>query len=373
MLVFTDERNWSAAATDRALRSLQGMTLAALPGYSAFLWSDLVSDRTQEISAVLLEFLGQIDKSLNLPAVHMPESKGEREGILYRIEGTGPPLVLLPLGLAPSQWEPLLPVLKERYCTIHLGGAELGFAAILEARGRSLGYLDIVRSLIDEARLQPGQTVLDVGCGTGILTRWLVHQTGGANPVTGVDINSYLLREATALAESEGLEVEFREGNAESLPFPDNRFDAAISCTVLEEVNADRTIGEMRRVAKPGGKIAAVVRGTDMPWWVNIPLRAELKAKLEAPYGGVSEGRCGDASLYQRFRKAGLADVRMFPQWASFDESPEGLLGLFLQNLMTSHLSPQETAECRKAIDQAMAEGTFFFSWPHHCAVGTKP
>ena len=58
-------------------------------------------------------------------------------GISYRIRGAGPPLVLLPMFLAPSQWEPLAPRLSERYCTITLGGAALGAVAILESRGRS--------------------------------------------------------------------------------------------------------------------------------------------------------------------------------------------------------------------------------------------
>ena len=51
------------------------------------------------------------------------EGEGEIAGISYRIRGVGPPLVLLPMFLAPSQWEPLVPRLSERYCTITLGGA----------------------------------------------------------------------------------------------------------------------------------------------------------------------------------------------------------------------------------------------------------
>jgi ubiquinone/menaquinone biosynthesis C-methylase UbiE len=91
----------------------------------------------------------------------------------------------------------------------------------------------VVRRLIEEAELRPGETVLEVGCGTGVLDRWLARHTGGANHIVGVDISRYLLREAMALASQAGLEgvVEFREGSAEALPF---RIIALMSpCRVL--------------------------------------------------------------------------------------------------------------------------------------------
>src|SRR5207247_828792 len=108
--------------------------------------------------------------------------------------------------LAPSQWEPLVPLLSERYCTITLEGAALGAVAILESRGRAVGYLQMVRTLLDETQLHPGESVLEVGCGTGVLDRWLAQRTRRAHCITGVDINPYLLQEAKALARREGLE-----------------------------------------------------------------------------------------------------------------------------------------------------------------------
>ena len=137
-------------------------------------------------------------------------------GIPYRIQGMGPPLVLFPLGLAPSQWAPLLSRLSARYCTISLGGPALGFVALLESRGHAAGYQGMVRQLLETAQLRPGEGVLDVGCGSGVLDRWLAQYTGGANRIVGVDINRYLLGEAATLVQHEGLEgvIEFREGNA---------------------------------------------------------------------------------------------------------------------------------------------------------------
>ena len=65
--------------------------------------------------------------------------------------------------------------------------------------------------------------MLEVGCGSGVLDRWLARRASGAHRITAVDINPYLLQEAGALARQEGLgdAIEFRDGNAESLPFAD--------------------------------------------------------------------------------------------------------------------------------------------------------
>src|SRR5678815_887627 len=85
--------------------------------------------------------------------------------------------------------------------------------------------------------------------------------------IIGVDVNRYLLREATTLAMQEGLAgiIAFQEGDAEALPFPDNHVDVALSFTVLEEGNADRMLAELVRIAKPGGRVAVMVRALDIP------------------------------------------------------------------------------------------------------------
>jgi ubiquinone/menaquinone biosynthesis C-methylase UbiE len=187
-----------------------------------------------------------------------------------------------------------------------------------------------------------------------------------------VDIHRELLREATALAQQEGLAglIEFREGNAEALPFTNDTFDVTISATVMELLDADRMLYELIRVTKPGGRIAVIVRAVDMSSFVNLPLRAELKARVEAlPNGVAGEHGCADASLYRRFRAAGLADVHMFPQLAAEAEATR--LHAVQQRILAS-LSADAAEAWRAAVNQAEAAGTFFIALPYHCAVGTK-
>jgi ubiquinone/menaquinone biosynthesis C-methylase UbiE len=207
------------------------------------------------------------------------------------------------------------------------------------------------------------------------LDRWLARHTGGTNQIIGVDVSRYLLREARALVRREGLEgvIEFREGNALALPFPDNHFDVTMSSTVIQRVEADRMLADMVRVTKPGGRVAVVGHAHDLPRWVHLLLRAELKARVEAPGWAPDRGHalgCDDASLYRRFREVGLSQVKMFPQFATFDDR-ERLQSLQGEILPT--LSAEEATEWRAAVAQAEAAGTFLIATPFHCAVGTKP
>ncbi|HAL47725.1 MAG: hypothetical protein CL694_09840 [Chloroflexi bacterium] len=112
----------------------------------------------------------------------------------------------------------------------------------------------------------------------------------------------------------------------------------------------------------------------DMPAMTNLPLRTELKAKVEAPAvgAGVAERGCADASLYRRMHQVGLTRVKMFPQLAAFDGSEPNILRL-LQDQSLANLSQEEVREWHTARAQAEAEDTFFIASPHHCAVGTKP
>lgn len=369
LLVFNGDRGSAAEALNRSMVSLPDATLVALHDYLRSNSADVIADRGDSIGPTLIDFLDRMNQGQE---ASLPEGEGEVAGVSYRVRGSGPPLLLLPIEYAPSQWEPLLPRLAQNYSTITLGGAWLGVVAGLEARAKG-SYLEVVQKVVKETWLQPGERVLDVGCGPGGLDRWLAHHTGEANPIVGVDINPHLLQEAAALARSEGLEgvIDFREASAEALPFPDSSFDVSLSFTVIQAVDADRMLGEMMRVTKPEGRIGVLANAVDRPQIINLPLRAELKAKAEAARGGASNPRgCNDASLYQRFHQVGLTQVGMFPQLATYTDR------LRLQNMQGDvfpALTPEEMEEWRAAVVKGEAEGTFFIAEAYHCAVGTKP
>ena len=374
LLVIVGAQGPPAAMVQQAVERLPGTTVVPLPQYFSPPWADAVADRTDEVGGALLDFLRLRERRQAMRGVELRAQEGEVAGITYRIQGSGVPLVLLPLNLASTQWDALLPRLQDRYCTITLGGPELGFMAVLESRGQSWGYLSVVRTLIDAIQLQPGEHILDVGCGSGVLDRWLARYTRTENPVVGVDINRYLLREAAALVQKAGLEVmiTLREGNGQALPFPAGHFDVVVSYTVMEEGDADKMLAEMMRVVKPGGRVAVMVRALDVPWVVNVPLHPALKTKAEIPRGFVSERGCADASLGTRFHAAGFQQVKMFPQFTTFDDLNTPI-GQFQQAGILGALDPDETQEWHAAVAQAVDAGTFFIAQSHHCALGTRP
>jgi ubiquinone/menaquinone biosynthesis C-methylase UbiE len=291
------------------------------------------------------------------------------------VRGNGAPLVLLPLDLSPGQWEPLIPTLSAGYCTITLGGALLGSVASLEERGRS-GYMAIVRGLIDRLAIEPGESVLEVGCGSGVIMRELARRTGGKNRLIGRDMNPYLLREARELAQRAGLidHIDFGEGRAESLPLPDGAVDVALSSTVFEEGDADLMLSEIVRVTRPGGRVGIVVNADDMPFWVNLPFDPTLKAKVDAPGiigGGAGPNGVADTSLYRRLAALGLRGLKCFPQLVSVVPGSERI-ERYQQQILAA-LTPAETEAFQQAVAAAGRDGTFFIAQAYHCAVGTKP
>ena len=373
LLVFNGAHGGSTETIGRNMAELPAASMITLDAYPyANNYADVGVERGGQVAEGMLDFMGSRD---SLPTISPPASDGESGGIYYRVQGSGPPLVLLPLGAAPAQWDPVVAAFSERHTVVTMSGPALGMVASLEGRGRTPGYLSAVGSIIDAAEIQPGERVLEVGCGTGVLCRWVARRMGLRNAVAGVDVNRYFLREAAEIARREGMDdsVEFHEGSAEELPFDDNSMDVVFSSTVIQRVHADRMLPELVRVAKPGGRIAVLGHAHDMNRWVNLPLEPALKTRIESPPWvddpGHPEG-CDDSSLYRRFAQLGLTNTRMFPFISTFAE-PIRLQ--FMQGGILPTLNAEEAAQWRAAVERAESDGTFFMSTPFHCAVGTKP
>ena len=106
----------------------------------------------------------------------------------------------------------------------------------------------IVNKIVSKA---PGKRVLDIGTGTGQLAVYLAR---GGFEVTGIDIAENMVTRAKEYAESQGLDIDFRTGDAEDLAFGNNTFDAIVSRNTLWTLpHPEKALREWRRVLKPGG------------------------------------------------------------------------------------------------------------------------
>ena len=131
-------------------------------------------------------------------------------------------------------------------------------AAGLEARGRTATQARLRRRFLRFARVAPGERVLEVGCGTGVVVRDLIALVGRRGEVVGVDSSRRILRKARALCResARGRRLTLRAADGAQLPFAAGRFDAALAITVILHV-ADplRVVREMARVTRPGGRV----------------------------------------------------------------------------------------------------------------------
>ena len=370
LLMICGDGGLTAEVTARAETRLPGSRRVVLAGYDAPGWADVVADRTDEIVQAMSGFLGKF--RADVPA-SVPR-EGVHAGISYRIDGTGPTLMLLPFFLAPSQWAPAIERLARQFSVITLGGAHLGGVATLEDRARAPTYQAMFKTLIDLMAPKPGEAILDVGCGAGSLDRLLAMRLGKTNAITAIDTNPFLLREAAALAKADGLDglIRFAPGNAETLPFADASFDCIFSVTVLEECDADRALAEMMRVARPGGRVGVIVRSIDLPQWWSADVPEALRQRALTPPQSVGAKGVADASLYRRARQAGLRGLTCFPALVTLDR-PEGPIWRYREDHLTAQLSPSETAAWQAARDVAARQGLLFMAHPMHCIVGHKP
>jgi ubiquinone/menaquinone biosynthesis C-methylase UbiE len=115
--------------------------------------------------------------------------------------------------------------------------------------------------ILAPAGLQVGEAVLDVGCGTGTLAMLARRKVGPAGIVRAMDASPEMIVRARTKAARAGLDVDFQEGIAQKIPFPDAQFDVVLSTLMLHHLprsGRQKCFQEIRRVLKPRGRMLAV-------------------------------------------------------------------------------------------------------------------
>ena len=239
----------------------------------------------------------------------------------------------------------------------------MSFDVAADAYDRFMGRYSVrlAPQMADLADVRPGQRVLDVGCGPGSLTAELVSRLG-ADAVTAVDPSEPFV--AAARARNPGAEV--LQASAERLPFPDGSFDAALAQLVVHFMSDPVAgLGEMARVTRPGGVVAACVwdhAGGRGPLGVFWQAARELWPGVhdESGLAGAREGH-----LAELFAAAGLRDIQAsilsatvehpsFDEWWQPYTEGVGPAGAFVASL-----DPERRAELREACRHLLPKAPF--------------
>jgi demethylmenaquinone methyltransferase/2-methoxy-6-polyprenyl-1,4-benzoquinol methylase/phosphoethanolamine N-methyltransferase len=167
----------------------------------------------------------------------------------------------------------------------------------------SLGRAGAIRrETVDLAGIEDGEAILDVGCGTGALT-FAARDRAPSSVIRGIDASPEMIDVARRKSNRKKARIDFQVAAIEALPFPDGEFDIVLSSFMLHHLPADvkrAGLHEVRRVLKPGGRLAVVdFAGGAHGGFVGHLLSA-------ARHGHHHEG----AGLGEILREAGFSEVQ---------------------------------------------------------------
>ncbi len=169
----------------------------------------------------------------------------------------------------------------------------------------SMRELELKRRLINQAHIEPGQHVLDLGCGTATLTI-LIKQMQPGVEVVGLDGDPKILAIAEAKAVKADVNVWLDQGLAFDLPYPDRAFERVVSSLVIHHLttaNKQRTFKEIQRVLRPGGELHILDFGPPYNYYTSSV------ARLMWHFEEIADNLAG--ALPEMLRKAGLEQVKV--------------------------------------------------------------
>jgi SAM-dependent methyltransferase len=209
-------------------------------------------------------------------------------------------------------------------------------AATVYERGRPDYPPEFVTLVVAELGAAPGDRVLDLGAGTGKLTRPLL--------AAGLDMVAVepLERMRAALADTVGADRAI-DGRAEAIPLPDASLDGAVCGEAFHWFDGGRAAAELHRVLRPGGGLVVSWlehQGDAGPWAPDVwQLMRPLWESMSHP--GIVQGRRGEALEHQ----PGLAPVRRAELWFEDEVDRDGLLAWFASFSVIGALPEPERAE----------------------------
>jgi ubiquinone/menaquinone biosynthesis C-methylase UbiE len=239
--------------------------------------------------------------------------------------------------------------IKARMKATWMAGDYATFARYMEP-----GALEILAGW----QIPPGSRMLDVGCGAGQIA---IPAARAGVQVTGIDIATNWIEHARARAAAEGLTVQFDEGDAEQLPYPDASFDVVVSLIgAMFAPRPERVAAELVRVCRPGGRI--LMANWTPTGFVGQMFKA-IGKHVPAPPGVPPAGLWGDEATARERLHAEIKDLkltrRVYPSFAYPFAVPQ-VVEFFRQNYGPTQrafaaLDADGQAALRKDLEQVFS------------------
>jgi arsenite methyltransferase len=224
---------------------------------------------------------------------------------------------------------------------------------------------------------EPGETIVDIGCGTGLLTLDLARAVGGTGNVIGIDPSAEM-RSVCEKRCSDRTNVEIIEGTVESLPLEDNSVDGAVSLQVFEYVSdIAAALKEVSRVLRPGGRLVVGDFHWDSHIWHSDNIE-RMTHILRIWDQHLTERRV-PALLSPLLRQAGFEVVSIVPELFQDTVFRADGLAQMLTHLISAYAHQNELADPNEikawiSEQQEMAaEGRFFFAITHYVVSARIP
>jgi ubiquinone/menaquinone biosynthesis C-methylase UbiE len=212
----------------------------------------------------------------------------------------------------------------------------------------------VADDLLALAALQPGERVLDVACGTGIVARMAAADVGEHGSVAGVDVHPGMLAVARTVTPSD-TPITWHQASAESMPLPDESFDVVTCQLGLQFVpDPERALREMRRVLVDRGRIALNVPAPMSPRFAVLTEAMAHHIGDEAAGFVAQVFALDDPAMLERlFHRAGFRDVAVAERSVTIDvPAPEEFLWQYVASTPLAGAVASASDESRTALER---------------------